>query len=404
MPERKITAEINGRQATITADIPDGASPEDINAAISAYAEANPKQFSGPTPSMLKDFQDRAMGTIGSNVSGMAGAIADPRAAFENEGKRIAQHVHNSEYDFNHGNYGQSLWNAVKSTPLVGGAIERTTDRIANGQWPELTGDVMTGRLLSGPGRGMKGTASSGVGTATMETAAEILKNQKLQGLKILPWGIGSTVTKLDDMWKTASAKTKATTQAVATAERIAKQKAGQGAPNKVMDTFKAKLPEVVAKAKAEEAAALATKQGAEIAKTVNGAADEFQAKRGLEKRVSQAEVKTTKAKESMAAAAQEKGSMRAGSQAERVAEAAEKAKAAAKAEADALAKKQGFELAQAAEKQAAAQTAEAKMQARLGVAATKEAGVAQELSATEAARLARQAERQAKVRATLAP
>lgn len=403
MPVRSIQVEVDGKPRTIHADIPDGMSQADIMLQVEEYVASQPTAAAAK-PSFLKDFQDRAMGQIGQNIGGMVGAIGDIPGTMQNEGDRIAQHVHNAKYDFDKGNYGQSLWNAVKSTPVVGGAIEQTTDRVARGQWPELTGDLMTGRLLSGPGRGMKGTPASGLGTGTLRTAGEIVKNQKLKMATKLPV-VGKFIEGANDIWTEARAKTKATEEAVATAKRIADQRAGKGAPNGVMDSFKAQLPEVVAKSKAEEAAALALKKGAETAKTVvNGTADEFVAKRKLDQRVTQAAAKTTEAQAAQLKAEVAKATTKDADTGARMAAAAEKARTAAAQEAKAKGEKQGFELIKDVERKNAAEMAERALKERLGTAAEKEAGAAKELSATEAARLARQAERQAKVRATLAP
>lgn len=418
MSERKISAEVNGRKVTFTADIEDGASPEDIHAAVSAYAEANPKQFEGPPPSALKAFQDRAMGAIGQNMSGMASAFMNPKRTLNAEGDRISGLVHDAEYDFNHGNYGQSLWNAVKSTPLVGGTIEQTAGRVNRGEWPELVGDVMTGAGMGAVTRPIPGimkktprVAGTGIRAAidapfsarpgAVGTAVGALAGHgSLEGA-VIGAGVGEATSRILAGTKAAYKEAKAITRENALKEKILES-------NKVRPGMQsgrmAEAEALAKKAKADEAVALSRKRGAELAKTLTDPKETARAGAKLTQRVNAAEAKTVAAKETMATAAHEKSTARAGSQADRVAEAAEKAKAAAKAEADALAKKQGFELAQAAEKQVAAKTAEAKMQSRLEVAAEKEAGAVKELSTTEAARLARQAERQAKVQATLAP
>ncbi len=127
MPVKTITAEINGKVRKITADIPEGATNEQIQAAVSDWAAVQK-----PSAPATKGF----LGTIASDVRNLPGAALyaarHPWETLTAEGQAQIEQFKKSQEAYKRGAYAESINRAVAGlVPFVGPAAAQASEDIA---------------------------------------------------------------------------------------------------------------------------------------------------------------------------------------------------------------------------------------------------------------------------------
>lgn len=181
MPKRTITAEIDGKVRRITADIPDDATPEEIEGAVSAYfraaapAPAPTLQAQQPqsAASLLQQADQRtipgrlATGAIGAakgTVQTLGQLVTNPGGVFDSVRQDSAMEDKLAGEAQRRGDTLGTLRHSVQSIPVLGPTLRAVTDRISKGEIPELAGEIAFGavapRAVSSAAKGARSMAA----------------------------------------------------------------------------------------------------------------------------------------------------------------------------------------------------------------------------------------------------
>jgi len=191
MPDQVITADINGREYHITADIPAGASNEDIMAAVNAYAESNPRMFEAPataapsTPQAPRSaLKEAAQSVERGGMEALRGLIPtnpldytatnNPIANIGQELARSGQETRNVFHSLAGGHPLDALNNVLKAIPGLGAQVQPIEEKLQQGKYGEAFGQGATNVILGGLGGNLGKSRVAGAISAAPEMVSRL--------------------------------------------------------------------------------------------------------------------------------------------------------------------------------------------------------------------------------------
>lgn len=164
MAQKTIVAEIDGKQHSITADIPDDATPHEIESAVRAYHAANQPKSVGDHVSDFFTSAGKELNPI-EMAKGLYHAATNPSAAIEAYGKQNQELAHKTAEAFKSGRYTEGVRHALgyvlNGIPGFGAGVDAAGDLMQEGKYGEALGKATgLGLAMAGPGAVIKAGSS----------------------------------------------------------------------------------------------------------------------------------------------------------------------------------------------------------------------------------------------------
>lgn len=171
MAQKTITAEIDGQQRKIVADIPDDATPQEIESAVRAHMSANqPKTVGDHLTDFLKSAGEQLNPV--TMVKGLAHVVTNFPEAVKSYGKQNEELFNKSSEAFKKGDYAEGVRHGLgylmNAVPGLGSTADAAGDEMAKGNYGKGLGSAAGAALaIAGPAAIPKSIPIAKVGIET---------------------------------------------------------------------------------------------------------------------------------------------------------------------------------------------------------------------------------------------